>query len=310
MNARTLDSSRAAPPRAAPIQAFAVAILGIAIFSYMDAVMKDLVLAMGAYTALFWRSLAGVVLSGAVYANRSKPSWPSSAALRVHAVRGTVSTAMALCFFWGLARVPMAQAVALTFVAPLLSLFLSARILDERITRRMLIASAIALVGVIIILAGQWRADRSHEAGLGTIAILVSALCYAVNITLMRKQALVAGPIEVAFAQSLVVGVLLAIGAPFAADLPDRAHVPILLLAAGLATVSLMLMAWAYARGEASYLSSSEYTSFVWAACFGWLIFGEALSTTTLVGAALIVGGCIHAARRDATVLVSPEAAP
>ena len=293
----------------APSRVFMIAVLGIAVFSLMDAVMKDLVLAMGAYTALFWRSLAGVVLSGAVYA-KSRPTGPTRAALRVHAWRGAISTVMALSFFWGLARVPMAQAVALTFIAPLLSLYLSAAFLHERVTRRMLTASALALVGVAIILAGQWQAGLPDEVGLGTIAILASAVCYAFNITLMRKQALVSGPIEVAFAQSLVVAICFAIGAPFMAALPDAEHIPMLIGTAALATVSLMLLAWAYARGQANDLSASEYTSFVWAALFGFLFFGETVSWFTLLGAGCIVAGCVHVARAGPTVLASPEASP
>ncbi len=289
-------------------RSFAVAVVGIAIFSAMDAVMKDLSLALGTYTALFWRSLAGVVLSGAVYLAR-RPAPPTRATLRIHAVRGTVSTAMALCFFWGLARVPMAEAVALTFIAPLLSLFLAAAMLGERVTKRMVVASCIAASGVLVVVVGQQHRDAGRDVGLGTIAILVSALCYAFNIALMRRQALVAGPIEVAFSQSVVVAVLLAIGAPFAAQVPDVGHVAMLVVAASFATVSLMLLAWAYARAEASYLSTSEYTSFVWAALLGFVVFDERLTTATLLGAALIVAGCVFAARQP-PVLASPVTSP
>ncbi len=289
-------------------RAFAVAVLGIAIFSAMDAVMKDLSIALGAYTALFWRSLAGVVLSGAVWLAK-RPARPTRATLRIHAVRGTISTAMALCFFWGLARVPMAEAVALTFVAPLLSLFLAVAMLGERVTKRMVVASCIAAAGVLVVVVGQRRGGAASQVGLGTVAILVSALCYAFNIALMRRQALVAGPIEVAFSQSVVVAVLLAIGAPFAARVPDIGHVAMLVVAAAFATVSLMLLAWAYARAEASYLSTSEYTSFVWAALFGFVVFDERLTAATLLGATLIVAGCWFAARQPA-VLGSPATSP
>ena len=52
-----------------------------------------------------------------------------------------------------------------------------------------------------------------------------------------------------------------------------------------------MLLSWAYARAEASYLAATEYTAFLWAALFGWLVFGEPLSPFTVAGAALIVAG-------------------
>lgn len=287
---------------------FVVALLGIAVFSCMDAVMKGLVLALGAYTTLLWRNVAGVVISGAIYAMK-RPPRPSRAGLKLHAIRGAVSTVMAVTFFWGLARVPMAQAIALTFIAPLLSLFLSAVMLGERITRTTIAASLTAFMGVIVILIGQWQADLGPDAFRGAIAVLTSAMCYAFNIVLMRQQALVAGPIEVAFSQSLVVAVLLALGAPLFAALPDIEHVPAIIAAAALATISLVLLAWAYARGKASALSPSEYSAFVWAALFGWLVFGEHVTLPTLGGAALIVSGCLLAARQRPDPIIEMEAA-
>ncbi|WP_232475944.1 DMT family transporter [Flavisphingomonas formosensis] len=299
-----MQSTRTLPP---PL-VFAIAVLGIAIFSCMDAVMKHLVLAIGAYVALLWRSIAGVAVSGLLYAIQ-RPGVPSRAALILHAVRGVVSAGMAVTFFWGLARVPMAQAVALTFIAPLLSLFLSAALLGERLARTAIVASSIALAGVVVILLGQWQAELGPEALRGALAILFAALCYAFNIVLMRRQAQEAGPIEVAFSQSLVVAAVLALGAPWFAVAPDVRHAPLILLAAVLAVVSLLLLAWAYARGEANYLSPSEYTSFVWAALFGWLLFGEHVARLTLLGAAMIIAGCVIAARQRPPAIIDAEAA-
>lgn len=280
-----------------PLLVFGAAVLGIAIFSSMDAVMKVLVLQLGAFTTLFWRTLAGIVFTGAVYFPTRK-SWPSRATMRVHLIRGGVSSVMAVTFFWGLAKVPMAQALALAFIAPLLALFGAAFLLKEHIPPRAIVASLIAFGGVGVILLGQAAAAPSHEIFVGTIAILISAVCYAYNIILMRQQSLLAGPSEVAFFQSLIVGVIFACFAPFFAGVPDLRHVPLILLAAALAVVSLMILAWAYARGEANYLAPTEYTGFVWASLWGWVVFREPIASYTLVGAALIITGCLIAARK------------
>ena len=116
----------------------------------------------------------------------------------------------------------------------------------------------------------------------------------------MRQQALVAGPVEIAFFQNLIVAALLvAAGRWWAAPTFRRADkCPFILLASFLSIASLLLLSWAYARAEASYLAATEYTSFLWAMLFGWLVFGERVSLYTLAGAALIVAGCILAARR------------
>jgi len=278
------------------LTAFAVATLGIAVFSAMDAVMKGLSLALGAYNALLWRSFAGVAISGMLFV-ATRTAWPVRSVMRVHLIRGSVSAVMAIAFFWGLARVPMAQAVALTFIAPLIALFLAAVLLKEHVGRTAIIASLLAIVGVGVILTGQARAEMGPEAFHGTLAILLSAVCYAYNIVLMRQQAQVAGPIEIAFFQSLIVATLFSLALPLFGALPALVHLPAIIGSAALATVSLLLLSWAYARGQASYLAPTEYTSFLWAALFGFLIFGETVSPFTLAGAALIITGCVIAAR-------------
>jgi S-adenosylmethionine uptake transporter len=282
------------PP--SPFLAFTVATAGIAVFSTMDAVMKGLSLAIGAYDAILWRSVAGTVITGTIFLG-SRTRWPVWPVLRVHLLRGGISAAMTILFFWGLARVPMAQAVALTFVAPLAAILLAAVLLKERIGRGALIGSGIAVAGVGVIFAGEARADMGPEAALGSLAVLGSALCYAWNIILMRQQAQVARPVEIAFFQTAIVAVLMLSVAPLFAHPPAPAYWPALIGAAMLATTSLMLLSWAYARGRASDLAPSEYTAFIWASLLGWLVFGETLSPFTLAGAALIICGCLAGLR-------------
>ena len=277
--------------------AFAVATLGIAFFSGMDAIMKGLSLSIGTYNALFWRTLAGSLLAAAFFFGGRTP-WPGRAAMRVHLTRGLVGVPMALFFFWGLARVPLAQAIALAFVAPLIALYLAAILLKEKIERRAILASLLGFAGVLLIFWGQREAELGAEAFRGSVAILVSAGLYAYNIILMRRQALLAKPTEVAFFTSGIMGLSFLLAAPFLAEVPPAAQVPPIVLAAILAFASLLLLSWAYARAEAQHLAPVEYTSFVWAAILGWLVFGEAVQPFTFAGAALIVAACLIATTR------------
>jgi S-adenosylmethionine uptake transporter len=70
----------------------------------------------------------------------------------------------------------------------------------------------------------------------------------------------------------------------------------------------MLLLAWAYARAGAAYLSTTEYSSFLWAIVLGWLAFGEHVSLFTLSGAALIVAGCNLAPRAQPPEHVALEA--
>jgi S-adenosylmethionine uptake transporter len=285
----------------------AVASLAIAAFSTMDAVMKGLSLAIGAYNALLWRTLAGATIAGLVFFWR-RSAWPGAPAMRVHLIRGTMSSLMAILFFWGLARVPMAQAIALAFVAPLIALYLAAILLKEKIEKAAIVASLLGFAGVLVILAGQIDAELGPDALRGSIAILASAGLYAWNIILMRQQAQLAGPLETAFFTSLIMGSCFLLLAPFLAVLPDSGHFPEILAAAILAFLSLMLFSWAYARAEAQHLAPVEYSGFIWAALFGFLFFAEPVQPLTLLGAAMIVVACLLAARPRSAPLPQVEA--
>jgi len=285
-----------------PGQAFAVALGAVALLSIMDAVMKHLVLAIGIIAVSVWRAVANLVISAGLYLPRRLP-WPSRATLRIHLTRGVLVTVMAFLFFWGIGRVPLAQAIALTFIAPLLSLVLASLLLDEQIGPRSLAGSIVAFVGVVVIMFGQARAQLGFNVLLGSAAILGSALCYAGNIVMMRRQALAARPLEINFFQSLTVMVLWVAALPFV-GIPQSPGFQWtwIAVAALLSTSGTLLYGWAYARGEASYLAVTEYSAFLWASVLGWLVFRERVSLYTAAGAVLIVGGCLVAARRRAAV--------
>lgn len=286
--------SRAAVPMGL---AFVIAALGIALFSIMDAIMKGLVLALGVYNTMLWRSLGNVALGGAAWTAVGVRR-PTRRAVALHVGRGAVTCAMALLFFWGLARVPMAQAIALSYIAPILALILAAWWLKERISLRTIVAVAAASLGIATIFVGQARTGLGPQAFEGALAILASAVLYAGNLILTRLQSLVARPAETACLQSLVILCLLGLAAPWLAVVPPAAAVMPLAGAALLAFASMMLLSWAYAHGEAGYLAMTEYTSFVYAAVLGFVIFGERVSGYTLAGAIVIVVACVYAARR------------
>ena len=97
--------------------------------------------------------------------------------------------------------------------------------------------------------------------------------------------------------------------APGLAVRPPAARLGTVVLAAVLSFASMMLISWAYARGEASYLATTEYTSFVYAAALGWLVFGESVSPLTVLGAAIIVAACLWGARRQDVAATTLEPA-
>jgi S-adenosylmethionine uptake transporter len=283
-----------------PLMPFAVALVAVALFSLMDALMKGAALAVGAYSALLLRNVLAFALIGPVWlAVRSR--WPGRTAMRLHATRGIVTAAMAFTFFWGIARMPLAEAIALSFVAPLIALYLAAIVLGERIRPSAIGASLLGLAGVTAIVFARLSAgaEEGHEeAGWGIASILASSVLYAWNLVLQRQQALVALPVEVATFQTALVGLALLPFAPLAFAMPGAEVWPQIGAAALLAVAAALLLAWAYRRAEAQVLVPLEYSGFLWAALFGWLFFAEGVRPVVLLGAALIVAACWIAAPR------------
>ena len=279
-----------------PFVPFMVAAAGIGTFSLMDAAMKDLALSIGAYNAVMWRNSVGALLMGVLFVG-TRQKWPPVHLLKIHLWRSIVVAVMAVSFFWSLTKLPLAEAIGLSFIAPVIALYLAAVMLKETIGKEAIWASLAGLGGVAIIMAGRLSGHYTMDHVWGAAAVLFSAVVFAYNLILARQQAQVAGPIEIAFFQNLFVALTLGLAAPWFLQPIGMSDAPLVGASAALAVISLLLLSWAYARAEAQILIPVEYTAFVWAAFFGWLFFAEPITWPVLLGTALIVGGSLIAAR-------------
>lgn len=280
-----------------PLLAILVCSVGIFLLSAMDAAVKGLVIVLGAYNVLLWRSIFATFAAGAAWSATAGPR-PAARVLRLHALRGGIVSFVALSFFWGLGRLPLAEAIALSFIAPLVALFLASILLGEKIGRTAISASIVGLIGVIVIMLGKFAGSGyGPEVFLGMVAIIASAVMYAYNLILARRQAQLAKPLEIVFFQNLAVAVVLGLAAPWLVTLPSADQWLPLAGVTGLALSGHFLMSWSYARAEAQYLIPTEYSAFIWAIMLGWFFFDEAVGWSTLAGAALIIAGCLLASR-------------
>ena len=143
-------------------------------------------------------------------------------------------------------------------------------------------------------------------AGWGVAAILLSAMLYAWNIILQRKQAQVAGPLEVVVFQSLFASLVMLPAFPLLWRTPAPVDLLDIAGSAVLASTSLMLLSWAYARAEAQVLVPIEYTAFGWSALMGWWWFAEPVTRATLAGLTLIIAGVWLATRRNPDPVTPP----
>jgi S-adenosylmethionine uptake transporter len=292
------------PPR--PLLPILAAFAGVGFLSVMDAFMKEAALLAGAFTATLLRSAMAGAIIAPVWLARG-PAWPSRAVMKLHIQRGVITAFMALTFFFALTRLPLAETIALSFIAPIVALYLASVLLGETISRNAIAASILGFIGTLVIIGGKiGQGSFDEDTALGLGAIMISALLYAYNFIVIRRQSQVASPVESTTFYSTISALVLLVIAPLAwADPPAEAWAP--LLGGALFTVAGALsIAFAYARAEAQVLVPIEYSGFLWASVLGWVFFSEVPGLATWAGTALIVTGCWLVTRQAAKPAETP----
>ncbi len=268
-----------------------VAGLGILILSCMDTLMKAVAAAYPLSEVVGLRYAAGAIFSLAAFAAVGE-RLPGRQALRRNFLRSVVVLLTAACFFTAIARLPLAEAIALTFLAPLFLSLLGRFILAEPIPARIAWGIALGLAGVAVIGAGQ-RFDPAHALDLiGIAAAVACAFFYALSNVLVRKQSGTDSMFTIVTLSNVFVFLLVSPMMVSRWEAPSADHFAIFIGAGLLGTCGHLCLAWAYARAPAGKLGILEYTAFLWTALLGFAFFTEVPTPQTFVGAAVIMLAC------------------
>lgn len=272
-----------------------VAALGVAVLSCMDAIMKIVspVYPIGQVVGL--RYAAGAVFATIAFLGLRGP-FPTWDAVKRNFVRAIVVLCTASTFFTAIARLPLAEAVALTFMAPLLMVLLGRLILKEPMSPRALVGIGIGFVGVIVIARGQDAADASSFDLVGIVAALACAFFYALSMVLMRQQSAKDSTITIVALSNILAFVLATPVMIMQWQAPTTDHLLVFAAAGFFGTCGHLCMAWAYSRAHAGRLGVMEYTAFLWAGLLGYFFFAELPTRWTLAGAAMIIVACLFSA--------------
>jgi len=287
--------------------------LGVLVFSLQDPVLKELSSVYPVTQAMAVRSLVALpILLLLVRATtsgkplRSKRAW-------LLAVRAVIALGAYLFYYLSIATLPLADAVALFFVAPLIIAGLGIVFLGERPHRSTVAALAVGMLGVVIALRpGAAMFDWAAALTLAAAALYALAQILARNlgesegapvITFYQNMAfLVLAP---ALAAVMAAGGVEPSGHPSLAFLvrpwvwPTAGDMILMAVCGVIASAGMTLLSQAYRLAPAGNVAVFEYTAILWAPLWGFLFFAEVPKTTTLVGAALICGAGLVALRRS-----------
>ena len=288
--------SPAAPSPVARIVLLAVAAEGL--LTLMDALIKALSARYPVLQIAFLRFGFGLI-GAALYAAWSRPGWPTREATVYNGMRAILIVVTATTFFFALARLPLADAIALSFISPVLTALFGVALLGERLDWRIAIALAGGFAGMLLIVGGKvGGAGLSGEVLIGVAAVVLSAIGYALNIVVLRHRATRDPLSQIVLFQNLGPALLLALPVLWVWTALTLADTLMFALLGTLGVTAHTMLAHAFARIEAARLAPVGYVTLVWGVLFGFVFFAEWPGLATLAGAALIVLGAFVSQRR------------
>lgn len=215
---------------------------------------------------------------------------------RLLLLRGMMLATVATCFMTALTWMPLAEATAIYFTAPLLMVALSPWMLGEHVPRSRWVAVIFGFGGMLLIV----RPGGSLPL-LGTMLMVVSAVCYAIFQLLTRRLAgQVPSPVQYAWTAMACLVVTL-IPAPFflPTQMPPPGDVLLLLAGGACSGAAQWLLLAAFARVEASTLAPLNYFQLLLAVAFSTFWFHKPPDALATAGIALIVAAGLYLARSN-----------
>jgi drug/metabolite transporter (DMT)-like permease len=274
-----------------------------------DSVAKLLTGVIDPLEVTMWRLFAQVACLGLValflrhrlHGRMFSPVVAFSGAL-VCAMLGSLITAFSV--------MPIATAISIFFVEPLLLTLLAWPFLGERPGPRRLLGVAVGLLGALIVIRPGFSVY-----GWVTLLPLVAALAFALNMILLRRATAVRSGLTLQLGASIYAAGLMAAGVLGAAALGWGEVAPSAMpgwtwgavAAAGvLAAASFLLIAEAFRRVEAGILAPFQYLEIVGATAVGYLVFGDLPDALTWLGVAIILGSGLYVYRRERIAAAPP----
>jgi drug/metabolite transporter (DMT)-like permease len=268
-------------------------------FAVVDTLAKTVALQYPANEVTFFRMLFGLVPAAAMSC-RGRLSLTDRLAnidIKGQTVRALTLLGASGLFFAGLPYVPLGEAVALAYSETLIVILLAPVILRERLTGSGVAAALVGFCGVLLVV----RPGSSQSSWLGPAFLLLSAFFGALSIVQIKRIRLTDDSATTVLYFTLVGTVLTGLTLAFNWRTPSVGALLIMAFLGAFATAGQILMTVVFRQADAGKLAPYNYTSIVWAALFGYVIWGETIPPMSFVGIALIVGSAIAVAvgRKD-----------
>ena len=253
--------------------------------SSLDATAKYMVRDHALFLVVWARYVGQMLVVTPFALHRAGPGFWRTQRLGLQLLRSAFLLVATFCFFWGLRYLPLAEASAIVFLAPVFVVVLSGPLLSEEPGRARWVSVVTGFLGILILV--RPGSAIFHPAAL---LLVVAALCNALFLVTTRKL-VEENPYTTLFYSALVGAVGLSLGLPWAATeaAPGLRELPPFLLLGLLAGLGHWLVIGAYNLAPASLLTPLAYLQIIWATSYGYLIFGQLPDRWSGLGMTIVV---------------------
>ena len=278
----------------------AIMVLAVTIVPIGDALSKSLTSQFNPFEIAFWRfgfqlAVLGLVL---VVLRRRLETGPWGLIL----LGGATSAITLSALIGAFVTMPIATAIAIFFVEPLMLTVLSALFLKEKTGWRRYLAVAVGLCGVLVVIRPSW-----DIFGWASLLPLLAALAFATNAIVMRSLSTRMGSLSIQFWFTLVAVILLGAGLlafgrmelVSASGIDPSGPWAQFVLMGALSAFTFFLFTEAFRRTPASTLAPFQYLEIVGATIVGYFAFGDFPDFWTWVGTAIILGAGLYVFHRE-----------
>lgn len=270
-----------------------LALAGFALLSLGDAVIKTIAGQWSPLAVAALRFVFGAVgLSALLYAREGATGFRAARPL-LQFGRGLCLAAATLCFFSAIFIMPLAEAMALTFVSPVITALLSRPLLGEKVRPITWIASPLALLGVALILR-----PNLAEIGWPAVLPLASATSFSLMVIANRASAGSGTPLAMQAFVAIVAAPALLLAAAaggasgaarLAVTMPEWSVLVRCAVVAVTASTAHLLIYLGTTRAGAATVAPMSYVQMLVAGGLGWWWFGEVPDLTAFAGATVII---------------------
>jgi len=219
--------------------------------------------------------------------------------------RGMLSVGGMFTNFSALTRLPLADATAISFASPLITVALAAIVLKEHVRIYRWSAVLVGFAGVIVMLVPHFDSGHYAVAGaataatVGSVLALISAFCNAGTVIQTRRLTQSETTSSIVFYFSLVTALAGALTLPFAWHSPTGSELVKLIALGVLGGIAHIFLTESYRHATASVLAPFDYSAMLWALLLGYWVFGELPSALVYVGASIVAGAGLYVIWRE-----------